>query len=151
ALARDIVYSSAAMFPTQATQLGISGHDGELETPSEQLRSAYIDKLRAWRTQLAQIAPSNNPDITLVDRDDARLLDAQLASSLNALVVRRQDRKDYAAGANNLVVTIFLQLQFMPQAGRDGKTVTDVNRAWTDLLSRLVRAPRYISASEALA
>jgi hypothetical protein len=34
ALARDVVYTTAAMFPTQATQLGIPGHDGELEMPA---------------------------------------------------------------------------------------------------------------------
>jgi hypothetical protein len=34
ALAQDVVYTTAAMFPTQATQLGIPGHDGELEMPA---------------------------------------------------------------------------------------------------------------------
>jgi uncharacterized protein (DUF885 family) len=148
ALARDIIYTSAAMFPTQATQLGIPGHDGELEAPSEHNRSAYIDKLHQWQQQLAQIAPAGRADLDLVDRDDARLLDAQLAGSLNLLVVRSTDRKDYSAGANNLVGTIFYQLQFLPVAGRDGKTAADVSRAWTDVTDRLTKAPHYISASE---
>jgi uncharacterized protein (DUF885 family) len=146
ALARDIVYTSAAMFPTQATQQGIPGHDGELETPSEANRSAYIEKLHRWEQQLAQIAPAGRADLGLVDRNDARLLGAQLAGSLN-LLARGTDRKDYSAGANNLVSTIFYQLQFLPIAGRDGKTAADVSHAWTDLTDRLAKAPQYINAS----
>jgi uncharacterized protein (DUF885 family) len=146
ALARDIVYTSAAMFPTQATQQGIPGHDGELETPSEVNRSAYIDKLHRWEQQLAQIAPAGRADLGLVDRNDAWLLAAQLAGSLN-LLARSTDRKDYSAAANNLVSTIFYQLQFLPIAGRDGKTAADVSHAWTDLTDRLAKAPQYIDAS----
>jgi|KBSSwiStaDraftv2_1062776.scaffolds.fasta_scaffold01222_24 uncharacterized protein (DUF885 family) len=150
ALARDIVYTSAAMFPTQATQLGIPGHDGDLETPSEGNRSAYIDKLHTWEQQLAQIAPAARTDLQLADRNDARLLAAQLAGSLNLLLVRSTDRKDYAAGANNIVGTIFYQLQFLPVAGQEGKSAADVKRAWTDLTNRLTKAPQYISAAQKL-
>jgi hypothetical protein len=57
---------------------------------------------------------------SLVDRDDALLLRAQLVSSLNVLRNRAVDRKDYAGGANTVVGAIFNQLQFMPVAGRDG-------------------------------
>ena len=63
ALARDITFSSAALFPTEATQLGIPGHDGELETPSEARRSAYIGKLQQWQKQLEQLAPANRTDL----------------------------------------------------------------------------------------
>jgi uncharacterized protein (DUF885 family) len=150
ALARDITYSSAALFPTEATQLGIPGHDGELETPSEASRSAYIGKLQQWQKQLEQLAPANRTDLQLVDRDDARLLAAQLASSLSSLLVHATDRKDYAAGANTLVGTIFEQLQFMPVAGRDGKKAADVDRAWKDLVARLGKAPQYIAAAQAM-
>jgi hypothetical protein len=147
-LARDIVYTTAAMFPTQATQLGIPGHDGELETPSEGNRSAYIDKLHQWQQRLEEIAPAGRADLELVDRNDARLLGAQLAGSLNLLLVRSTDRKDYSAGANNIVGTIFYQLQFLPVAGREGKTAADVSRAWTNLTNRLTKAPQYISAAQ---
>jgi uncharacterized protein (DUF885 family) len=150
ALARDITYSSAALFPTEATQLGIPGYDAQLETPSEASRSAYMDKLQQWRKQLEQLAPAGRGDLPLVDRDDARLLGAQLATRLNALRVRRSDRKDYSAGANVIVGTIFNQLQFMPVAGRDGKTVADVNHAWNDVVSRLAKAPQYIAAAQAM-
>jgi uncharacterized protein (DUF885 family) len=150
ALARDITYTSAALFPTEATQLGIAGHDGDLETPSEAARNTYINKLQQWKKQLEQIAPAGREGLQLVDRDDARLLAAQLATSLNALLIRRTDRKDYAAGANNIVTAIFNQLQFMPVAGRDGKSTVDVNNAWKDVLSRLSRAPQYIVAAQAM-
>jgi len=148
ALARDIMDTTAAMFPTQATQLGIPGHDGELETPGERNRSAYLDRLRQWQQQLEEIAPAGGTDLALVDRNDARLLGAQLTTSLSSLRVRNTDRKDYAAAANNIVSTIFYQLQFLPVAGRDGKSGADVNRAWTDLTARLAKAPQYISASQ---
>lgn len=150
ALAREITYTCAALFPTDATQLGIPGYDGQLETPSEANRNAYLAKLQQWQKQLEQLVADGGNDLPLVDRDDARLLRAQLVRSLNALLVHRTDRKDYAAGANLIVGTIFGQLQFMPVAGRDGKTVADVNHAWSDVVSRLGKAPRYIAASQAL-
>jgi Bacterial protein of unknown function (DUF885) len=150
ALAREITYTSAALFPTEATQLGIPGYDAQLETPSEAGRKAYIAKLQQWQKQLEQLVADGGSDLPLVDRDDAQLLRAQLVTSLNALLVRRIDRKDYAAGANVIVGTIFNQLQFMPVAGRDGKTVTDVNHAWNDVVSRLGKAPQYITAAQTL-
>jgi hypothetical protein len=150
ALARDIVYTSAVMFPTQATQLGIPGHDGELETPSERNRSAYIDKLHQWQQRLEEIAPAGRADLELVERNDARLLGAQLTGSLNLLLVRGTDRKDYCAGANNIVSTIFYQLQFLPVARREGKAAADVSRAWTDITNRLTKAPQYIGAFQKL-
>jgi uncharacterized protein (DUF885 family) len=150
ALARDVTYTSAALFPTQATQLGIPGHDAELETPSETNRAAYIGKLQQWQKQLEQLAPPNRTDLQLVDRDDARLLGAQLTSSLSSLRVHATDRKDYAAGANTLVGTIFNQLQFMPVAGREGRTAADVDHAWKDLTARLQKAPQFIGASQAM-
>jgi uncharacterized protein (DUF885 family) len=148
ALARDITYTTAGLFPTQATALGIPGHDGELDTPSEAHRAAYIARLQQWQKQLAQLGPTDHA--SLVDRDDALLLRAQLISSLNTLQNRAPDRKDYAGGANTVVGAIFNQLQFMPVAGRDGKTAADVNRAWKDVVDRLGRAPKYIVASQAL-
>src|SRR5512142_1715591 len=112
ALAKDITYTTAGLFPTQATALGIPGHDGELDTPSEANRAAYIARLQQWQTQLAQLGPPDHA--SLVDRDDALLLRAQLVSSLNTLQYRAPDRKDYAGGANTVVGAIFNQLQFLP-------------------------------------
>ena len=149
ALAKDITYSTAALFPTQATLLGIPGHDGELETPSEANRSAYLEKLQQWHEALEQLGPTEHA--SLVDRDDALLLRAQLITSRNTLLVRETDRKDYSSGANILVGTIFSQLQFMPTAGRDGKTAADVKRAWQDLVQRLEKAPKFIAAAQSMA
>jgi len=148
ALAQDITFTTAALFPTQATQLGIPGHDGELETPSEANRSAYIARLQQWQKKLEQLGPFDHA--ALVDRDDALLLRAQLVTNLNTLQARQTDRKDYAAGANNIVGSIFNQLQFMPVAGRDGKTAADVKHAWQDLVARLEKSPPYIAASQAM-
>jgi len=147
-LARDITYTTAALFPTQATQLGIAGHDAELDTPSEANRAAYIAKLQQWQKQLDDLGPTDTA--SLVDRHDVLLLRAQLVSSLRALQVRASDRKDYSGGANTIVNAIFNQLQFMPVAGRDGKTAADVNRAWKDLVERLGKAPKYIVAAQKL-
>src|SRR5690242_5136542 len=93
ALAQDFTYTTAALFPTQATQLGIPWHDGELEKPSEANRSAYIVKLQQWQNRLEQLGPFDNQPLT--DRDDALLLRAQLVTSRNALLARQTDRKDY--------------------------------------------------------
>jgi uncharacterized protein (DUF885 family) len=148
-LARDITYTSARSFPTQATQLGIPGYDGDLETPSEQNRAAFIARLQDWQKRLQQLAPPA-ADLSLVDRDDAKLVAAQLVGSLNFLLVRQQDRKDYAAGANGVVNAIFTQLQFMPVPGHDGAKPAAVDKAWSDITSRLNKAPQYIAESQAL-
>lgn len=42
ALAKDVTYTTATLFTTRATVLGIPGHDGELDAPSEANRNAYI-------------------------------------------------------------------------------------------------------------
>jgi uncharacterized protein (DUF885 family) len=149
-LAQDITYTSARLFPLQATQLGIPGHDGELDTPSEQNRAAYLERLQKWQQQLHDLVPADAADIQLVDRDDARLLEAQLVNNLSALQVRQTDRKDYGAGANGIVGVIFYQLQFMPVPGQGGRTAADVNKAWTDLTNRLTHSSKYIEASQQL-
>jgi uncharacterized protein (DUF885 family) len=100
-LAEDTIYTSARLFPTQATSLGITRYDAELEIPSEQNRASYIAQLQQWRKRLHAIAPAADAGISLVDRDDAKLPDAQLAQSLNALLVYRHgavcDRRSRAA------------------------------------------------------
>src|ERR1022692_4204520 len=149
-LAEDIVYTSARLFPTQATFLGITQYDAELEIPSEKNRAAYIDQLQQWKRRLHAIALAAAPDLSLVDRDDAKLLEAQLAQSLDALLVYQVDRKDYSIGANTIVNCIFLQLQFLPIAGRDGAAPATVDKAWAEITSRLSKAPEYIAESQRL-
>ena len=79
-LAKDITYTTAALFPTQATQLGIAGHDAELDTPTETNRAAYIAKLQHWQKQLDELGPFDTA--SLVDRHDALLLRARTETSI---------------------------------------------------------------------
>src|SRR5271154_2241931 len=95
-LAEDIVYTSARLYPTQATSLGITTYDAELEVPSEANRAAYIEQLQQWKKRLQAIVRDTDSKLSLVDRDDAKLLAARLAHSLNDLLVYKVDRKNYA-------------------------------------------------------
>jgi uncharacterized protein (DUF885 family) len=149
-LAEDYVYTTARLYPTIATAYGITKYDGELETPSEKGRAAYIAQLTQWQARLQKIAGGGAASLSLVDRDDAQLLAAQLTQQLNALRIYQHDRRDYSLGANTFINTIFLQLQFLPVAGRDGATADMVDRAWLDIISRLARGPAYIAAAQQL-
>ncbi len=149
-LAQDITFSSAKLFPTQATQLGIPGYDDQLNDPTEKNRAAYVAQLRQWLKRVREIAPAGNAGLSLVDRDDARLLEAQVTASLNALQVYQIDRKDFSYGADTIVNAVFLQFQFLPIAGADGATAADVDKAWSDITVRLEKAPGYIAAAQRL-
>ena len=149
-LAQEVINTTARQLPLQATQLGIAGHDSELDTPSEQNRAGYIRQLQEWQERLSAIAPSSKPDVSLVDRDDALLLGALFASNLNSLLVYQTDRKDYSAGANALINGLFVQFQFLPVVGRDSATAAQVDKAWHDILERLNKAPEYINAAQRL-
>jgi uncharacterized protein (DUF885 family) len=150
-LAQDITFTSARLYPMQATALGIAGHDAELEAPSEAFRAAFVARLQAWQQQLRAITAAFTPGTALVERDDAKLLGAQLEAQLNSLLVYQQDRKDYSQAANNLVLTIFLQFQNLPVVGQEGAKAADVAHAWNDIIVRLEKAPGYIVASQRLA
>ena len=150
-LAQDITFTSARLYPMQATALGIAGHDAELEAPSEAFRAASVSRLRAWQQQLRAISATLTPASALVDRDDAKLLGAQLEAQLNSLLVYKQDRKDYSQAANYLVQTLFLQFQNLPIVGQEGAQAAGVAKAWNDIIGRLEKAPGYIVASQRLA
>jgi len=150
AIAQDLTFGEARLHPMTATQLGIPGHDGELETPSEATRVAEISILRLLKARVNTVAPPGDTSISLVDRDDAKLLIAQLDGNLNALLVYQTDRKDYGAAANAVVNTVFTQFLNLPIAGRDDASAADVARAWADITNRLAAAPAYITASQAL-
>ncbi|MGH8306523.1 MAG: hypothetical protein ACRETG_13035, partial [Steroidobacteraceae bacterium] len=68
-LAQDILYSTARAYPITATFLGIPGHDGELEAPSEAFRAAHVARLQQWMGQLASIVAGFDARTSLVDRD----------------------------------------------------------------------------------
>jgi uncharacterized protein (DUF885 family) len=150
ALAREMTYESARLYPMQATAEGIAGHDAELETPSEAYRAAYIARLKQWQKKLRAITAGFGSGTSLVDRDDAKLLAAQLTAQVNALLVYRIDRKDYGAAANNIVGAVFVQFQNLPVVGQDGATPADLSKAWADIIGRLSRAPAYIVAAQRL-
>src|SRR6202042_862241 len=81
-LAQDMVYTTAKLYPTQATALGIPGHDGELDVPSEEARAAYLTRLKKWKSQVDASAAGFNAQTSLVDKDDAALLQSALTSKL---------------------------------------------------------------------
>lgn len=150
-LAQDITYTTAAVFPMTATFLGIPGHDGELESPSEAFRAAQVQRLTGWQSRLEAIVAAFDAHTPLVDRDDAALLRAELAGRLNDRLVYQTDRKDYADGANSIVRVVFVQFEHLPVVGQEGATAADLKRAWADIARRLAGAPAYIAASEGLA
>jgi uncharacterized protein (DUF885 family) len=149
-LAEDITYTTARLLPSQATAWGISKYDGDLEMPSEKERAAYLAQLDEWQKRLHAIS-KGGAALSLVDRDDVLLLDAQLTQQQNTLRIYQHDRKDYSLGANTFVNVIFLQLQFLPIAGRDSVTAATVDQAWADIVSRLAKGPAFIAASQRLA
>jgi hypothetical protein len=150
-LAQDMTYTTAAVFPMTATYLGIPGHDGELQVPSEAFRAAQVQRLREWQGRLDAITAAFDAHTPLVDRDDAALLRADLAGRLNELLVYQTDRKDYADAANSIVSVVFVQFEHLPVVGQDGATAADLKRAWADIARRLAGAPAFIAAEQRLA
>ena len=149
-LARELTDSTAHLHPMQATALGMAGMDGELETPTEAARTAEIALNRTWQRKLQAITSGFGASTSLTDRDDAKLLAAQLTAQLDELLVYQFDRKDYSAPANNIVQAIFVQFLHLPVSGKEGTTPEDVTGAWHDIISRLEKSPSYIAAGERL-
>lgn len=149
-LAKDMTFTTARLHPMQATALGIAGYDGQLEVPSEQSRSAEIALIVSWQNRLAKIESDNKDAMTLVERDDAKLLAAQLTGEIRQFTVYESDRKDYAGASNAVVGAIFTQFQHLPIAGQRGATTATVERAWADITSRLGKAPAYIAAANSM-
>ena len=150
ALAKDITFATARLHPLTATQLGIPGHDGDLEQPSETMRTADIALIASWQGRLDHIVAANKNAMTLVERDDATLLRAELTRMMRQYTVYETDRKDYAGASNAIVGTIFVQFLHLPVAGQKGATQADVVRAWGDIISRLEKAPTYIADANRL-
>jgi hypothetical protein len=146
-LARDMTFGWARTHPLVATSEGIAGEDGRLDTPSRRENARDLATIEHWKTELASIPLAG---ASLVDRDDATLLRAQLTSQERTLRVYRVDEKDYSAPSQAIVNAIFTQFQHLPIAGIDGATATDRGRAWNDIIARLAGAPAYIAAGEGL-
>jgi hypothetical protein len=85
---------------------------------------------------------------TLVERDDALLLGAELTGFERDLTVYRQAEKDYAGPANAIVDTLFTQFLHLPIPGEAGATAADRRRAWDRIVARMGKAPAYIVAGQ---
>ena len=149
-LAQDYMYTTARIHPILATELGIPGHDGELEMRSEAWRAADVTRHQQWLARLDAITAGFTPDTSMVDRDDAQLLRAKLTRDIDRLLVYQSDRKDYSAPGNRVVNAVFTQFQHLPVPGRDGATAADQRRAWGDITRRLSLTPAYITAYRSL-
>jgi Bacterial protein of unknown function (DUF885) len=149
-VAQDLIYTSARLYPMQATESALPVTTFELEAPSEAFRAARVARLQQWKDRVEAIIAGFDSRTTLVDRDDAALLRAQLLAALNALEVYQFDRKDYSAAANNVVNALFVQFQHLPLVGKGGATADDQLRAWSDIVSRLNATPAYITAATRL-
>ncbi|HEX4511790.1 MAG TPA: DUF885 domain-containing protein [Burkholderiaceae bacterium] len=151
AIAQDMIRATVDGDPIRATFLGIEGVDGRLPVPSEAKRASDVAHLRSWARQVDAATKSAGPTLSLVDRDDAKLLRADIAGRLDELLARQTDRKDYAAPAMGLVEIVFTQFLHLPIAGQENATASDVARAWNDIIARLSAAPAYIEAAQKLA
>jgi uncharacterized protein (DUF885 family) len=147
ALAHDTVFEWAKLHPIYATNQGIPGEDGSLDTPSLAEDERDLALIKAWEKRLDAIGlTGESPQV----RDDATLLRAQLLTQERAITVYRTDRKDYSGPGNAIVNVIYVQFQHLPIAGQNGATVADVRKAWADITARLEHAPAYIAAGETL-
>jgi hypothetical protein len=149
-LARDMTFTWARIHPLTATALGIAGYDGDIDAASEAARNDDVALIASWQGRLTKIKAQYGPSMTLVERDDVKLLDAQLINLARQYSVYQVDRKDYAGPANAVVGGVFTQFQHLPVAGVNGATAATIARAWADITSRLEKAPAYIVGGQAL-
>ncbi|MDQ6929657.1 MAG: DUF885 domain-containing protein [Candidatus Eremiobacteraeota bacterium] len=149
-LAQAMVSTSARRDPMTATDLGIPGHDGELAIPTAASLAEDLRMDRRWQAQLRAIAPNGGVGLALVDRDDAKLLQAELTAQIRELTVYRTAQKEYSGPARAVVGSIFTLFENLPIAGENGATPATVSTAWDAIVSRLTKAPAYIVAGQKL-
>lgn len=147
ALARAMTFDWAKTHPLTATFLGLSDEDGQLNTPSEAENARDLATIREWQRQLAAIPLEG---ATLVERDDAKLLRAQLTSMERQYTVYKTYEKDPSAPSLGILGAIYTQFLYLPVAGTAGATPADVTAAWEKIIARLEGAPAYIAAGNAL-
>jgi uncharacterized protein (DUF885 family) len=150
ALAEEFLKIEARLDPVLATSLGLPGHDGELPIPSEAERAATIKRVQSFKQRVATIAKMPETRQSLVDSDDAKLLQAEFDGILDNLLIRQSDRKSYARPALRVTGAIFTQFLHLPVIGREGATQADLDQAWADIASRLSKGPAYIEAAQKL-
>lgn len=147
ALAKDMTFEWAKRHPLIATALGIAGEDGALDTPSTAENASDLTRIRAWKTQLAAIPLA---DATLVEKDDAALLRAQLIAMERQYTVYKAYEKDYSTAAQAIVGALFTQFQHLPNPGAVGARSGAADRAWDDIIARLDGSGAYIRSGETL-
>ena len=147
ALARTMTFQWAKLHPLDATSLGLSDEDGQLDTPSEAEKARDLALIRAWENELASISLEG---ASLVDRDDAQLLRARLVGMERQYTVYKTYEKDPSGPAFAILNAIYAQFLHLPVAGREGATRGDVSAAWQKITARLSAAPAYIAAGNAL-
>ncbi len=146
-LARHVTFDWAKTHPLTATEEGLSDEDGMLDTPSLAQDARDLQTIRGWERDIDAIPLAG---ATLVERDDIKLLRAQLIGMERGYTVYRTDRKDYSAPGQAIVGAIFTQFEHLPVAGTGGAKKSDVAIAWDRIIARLNDAPFYIAAGEKL-
>jgi hypothetical protein len=146
-LARRMTFDWAKTHPLTATEEGLTDEDAMLDTPSLAQDARDLHTIRQWEHELRAIPLAH---ATLVDRDDVKLLRAQLISMERQYTVYQSDRKDYSAPGQAIVGAVFTQFEHLPVAGTNGATASDVATAWDNIIARLNGAPAYITAGEKL-
>ena len=147
-LARAMTFDWAKAHPLTATFLGLSDEDGLLDTPSEAENARDLATIREWQRQLAAISLEG---ASVMERDDAKLLGAQLTGMERQYTVYKTYEKDPSAPCVTILGAIYTQFLHLPIAGTDGATAAEVSAAWEKIIARLAGAPAYIAAGNALA
>ncbi|MGB7168065.1 MAG: DUF885 domain-containing protein [Acidobacteriaceae bacterium] len=146
-LGRRITFDWAKSHPINATYLGLSDEDGQLDVPSEAENARDLATIRAWEKELASIPLEG---ASLEDVDDAKLLRAQLVAYERQYLVYKPFEKDPSAPSVAIMGAVYMQFLHLPIAGTDGATAADVAAAWQKIIQRLRGAPAYIAAGNAL-
>lgn len=146
-LARAMTFDWAKAHPITATFLGLSDEDGLLDTPSLAANTRDLATIREWQKQLAAISLEG---ASLKDRDDAKLLGAQLTTMERQYTVYKTFDKDPCGPSVAILSAIYTQFLHLPVAGTSGAAPADVTAAWEKIIARLAGAPAYIVAGNAL-
>jgi Bacterial protein of unknown function (DUF885) len=146
-LARTITFDWARLHPLQATFLGLSDEDGQLDTPSEAENARDLATVQGWEKELASIPLKG---ASLMDVDDAKLLRASLISYERQYLVYKSYEKDPSGPSLSIVGAIYIQFLHLPVVGTRAATKVDVLAAWNKIIERLSAAPGYIRAGNAL-
>lgn len=147
ALAKIITFDWAKLHPITSTFLGLSDEDGKLDTPSAAENERDLATIREWEKQLDAIPLEG---VSLTDKDDAKLLRAQLVGLERQYTVYKTYEKDPSGPSLAILGAIYVQFLHLPITGTQGATPADVAAAWEKIIARLAGAPGYISAGNAL-